>query len=174
MLNSRYLSDLVPAVRARAEVVHAQLAAEGIDHVFASTLRDLESQAVLFRQGRPFSAIKAKADKLRARGFDYLAEVIMRVGPQHGPAIVTYAGPGESWHNYAEAFDCYPIVHGKLARDEDPVWQRYGAIVEAHGLVWAGRWPSFTEFPHAQLRAGSSPLNVLSPLEVRRALAAWL
>lgn len=177
MLNSRAFYDLTPRVRAMAEAVQTRAHAKGFDLVFASTLRDLEAQAVLYRTNRPLAAIQEKVAKCRARGFDFLADVIQRVGPQAGDGtgrLKTNAAPGESWHNYAEAFDAYPLGAGKLAGDSDPIWQVYGGCVEAVGLVWSGRWTTFRELAHAQLRAGANPLKVLSPLEVRRALERWL
>jgi peptidoglycan L-alanyl-D-glutamate endopeptidase CwlK len=187
MQNSRDLADLTPFMRERVAELRARLVNQGVQHVVASTLRDLESQAVIFRTGRPFSDptfpknlggdIKTKLEKFRARGLDFLAEVVMRVGPQAGARgrIITKAAPGESWHNYGEAVDIYPLAGGKLITDaDDPAWQVYGRAVEASGLEWAGRWTGFVEMPHAQLREGGNPLKILPPLEIRRALARWL
>lgn len=176
MLNSRSLDDLTPDTAVKAQAMLAGGRRLGLDILVASTLRDLEAQAVLFRTNRTGAEIQVKLDKLRGRGFDYLADVIQRVGPQpdDGRGHLTNAAPGESWHNYGQALDCYPLVHGKLAGDGDPRWQLYGQAVEAAGLQWAGRWTTFREMPHAQLGQGSNPLKVLPPMQVRAALARWL
>ena len=183
MLNSRSIMDLVPEAQGKAHAAQEAFLRAGLDVVISSTLRDLESQAVLFRTNRPWSDpkfakgdIQTKVAKFRARGFPELADVIMRVGPQAGDGggLKTQAAPGESWHNYARAFDGFPLIHGKLAGDNDPAWQKYGAAVESVGLRWAGRWVSFKEMAHAQMDEGSNPLKVLGPVEVRKALAAWL
>ena len=70
-----------------------------------------------------------------------------------------------------EAFDAVPMVGGKPQwQTEAPQWQTYGKAVMAAGLVWAGTWTEFREYPHAQLRAGSNPLKVLTAAQVREAL----
>ncbi|MBK5230848.1 MAG: M15 family metallopeptidase, partial [Thermoleophilia bacterium] len=83
---------------------------------------------------------------------------------------VTNARGGDSMHQYGAAFDAVPLRHGKLVWgtrgdgiDDDPtdddtddleLWQRLGAIGEACGLEWAGRWKRFREFPHFQYTGG--------------------
>lgn len=79
----------------------------------------------------------------------------MDVGPQAGRAIVTYAGPGQSMHNYRLAFDAVPMRDGKPVwgtrqPDDLALWKRYGTIGEAVGLEWAGSWTRLREFPHMQ------------------------
>lgn len=90
--------------------------------------------------------------------------------------VVTNAKPGRSKHNVvladgtpaAEAFDIVPLRNGKPVwgtsgdgidddpaddeRDDLEVWQRVGEHGEAVGLSWAGRWTSFKEFPHFEIK----------------------
>ncbi|MBA1147431.1 M15 family metallopeptidase [Ectothiorhodospiraceae bacterium WFHF3C12] len=154
---SRSLEDLDPRVQARANAVLAD-ASGRVDLLVYCTHRPVTEQARLYRKGRPFSEIQAKADELDTRyGRPGLAEVLISVGPQYGPRIVTHAGPGQSLHNYGLAFDAVPLEGGKpvwgTEADEDlALWRAFGDLVRQNDLEWAGDWESFTEFPHAQLR----------------------
>lgn len=69
-------------------------------------------------------------------------------------SIVTNAKGGQSFHNYGCAFDVVPIVNGKL--DWNYPFSKLGAIGEACGLEWGGRWPKFKDEPHFQFTAGYS------------------
>jgi peptidoglycan L-alanyl-D-glutamate endopeptidase CwlK len=74
--------------------------------------------------------------------------------------VVTNARAGQSKHNTmlngvpaAEAFDFASFVNGvAMWSDKHPAWATAGAIGEALGLSWAGRWVSFLEFPHLELK----------------------
>jgi peptidoglycan L-alanyl-D-glutamate endopeptidase CwlK len=161
---SRKINDLIPEMREKAEKVVQRCADQNVDLLIYCTLRSLEEQARLYRKTRTRWAIEQKMNSLKARGFAFLAEILAGVGPQEGPLgrHVTCAGPGESWHNYARAFDAVPLVDGKEAWDVDAFareWEIYGEAAEAAGLQWAGRWVTFKEYPHAQLPQGSNPLK---------------
>lgn len=144
MINSRNIDDLTSLVRYRARNFLAACNAAGLDVLVTSTLRDHEAQAALYAQGR------TKPGR-----------------------IVTWALPGQSWHNWGRAFDVVPLRYGKLVWgtggngiDDNPaddltddleLWQRIGELGEAHGLEWAGRWPrDKREFPHFQFTDGQS------------------
>lgn len=140
MINSRDIKDLHPHVRKLAERFLTACAAEGINVIITSTLRDHESQAALYAQGR------TKPGK-----------------------IVTNAKAGQSWHNYGLAFDFCPVVGGKAQWSDIKLFTRCGEIAESVGLEWAGRWKSFKELAHvqatagltlAQLQAGKTPVFV--------------
>ena len=98
----------------------------GIELIITSTLRDNEAQNELFAQGR------TKAGR-----------------------VVTNARGGDSFHNYAVAYDVVPVVAGKpIWEAENPIWQEVGRIGRECGLEWAGDWRSFREFPHFQFTNG--------------------
>lgn len=122
MINSRSLDDLRPDARELCEKFKRQCAAEGIDILVTSTLRDNDCQAQLFAQGRTTPGRR-----------------------------VTNAKPGESFHNYGVAFDFVPMTMGKPNWDDLKLLNRCGQIAEACGLEWAGRWQSFRELLHCQL-----------------------
>jgi peptidoglycan L-alanyl-D-glutamate endopeptidase CwlK len=114
-----------------AENMVADCKRHGIDIMITSTYRDNESQAALY--------------------------AIARTAP--GARTVTNAKPGQSFHNYRCAFDVVPIVNGKpfwdtKSKEGIAFWNKIGAIGEACGLEWAGRWVTFKEFAHFQYTGG--------------------
>ena len=169
---SRKLEDLSTDISKNALRVLKVLDDVGVDLLIYCTLRPLEEQARLYRQSRPWSKIKDKIIKLNNRGYDYLGSVLDEVGPCNGPHV-TNAGPGESWHNYAEAWDAVPLIGGKPAWNyfnAKSEWDAYGECVRQVGMVWAGDWTSFREYPHAQLRAGGNPLREHNPEQIQELL----
>ncbi|MCF8373941.1 MAG: M15 family metallopeptidase [Bacteroidales bacterium] len=169
---SRDLNDLVPQVKENALSVIKRCKDSSFDLLIYCTLRSLQEQAKLYRQSRPISEINVKIEKFRNRGFNFLADILVEVGPCSGPHV-TNAGPGESWHNYAEAWDAVPMVNGKPAwnyMDAKEQWDAYGEAVRQIGMEWAGDWTSFREFPHAQLRSGGNPLKTLTPDQIQEIL----
>lgn len=126
MINSRSLDDLVPAVKELALKHIASCKEAGIDLLVYCTYRDAESQAALYAQGRT------------APG-----------------KIVTNAKPGDSYHNWQCAYDCVPLIQGKAAWRNTELYAKVGALGEALGLEWAGRWKgSLKETAHFQYRGG--------------------
>ncbi len=126
------------------------------------TLRTCSEQARIYRKTRTNKEIEAKIQSLKDRGLDFLAQELIKVGPQAGTigAHLTKAGPGESWHQFGEAIDAAPLVDGKLQWDESAIeWEIYGAAAAYVGLTWSGNWKSFKELPHVQVSNLSSPLT---------------
>ena len=128
---SRRLEDLDPELRKLAQRHQDACAVLGIDLLIYCTYRSNAEQAELYVQGRT------------ALG-----------------RIRTYAKPGASNHNAtrdgipaARAYDCVPIRQGKaIWNNDDPAWEIVGEEGEKLGLSWAGRWLSFREFPHFELK----------------------
>lgn len=167
---SRNISDLVEELQQKADQVLAYCNQREVDLLIYCTYRSPQEQARLYRQSRTGAQIRTKVDSLRNRGFGELGEILIQVGPQEGKlgAHVTFAGPGESWHNFRRAFDAVPLISGKAMWEKrHPHWQVYGAAARDAGLEWAGDWTKFKEFPHVQLASGGNPLRVLRPEEVR-------
>jgi len=153
---SRELADLTPETRKKAMAFLVLCRERGLDVLIYNTLRTLEAQARLFRRGRDFIEIQNKAvemEKVHKR--KDLGLLLLNVGPQFERKIVTHAGPGQSVHNYGQAFDFVPLHDGKPVwgtRDlEDyQLWNACGAAVEDAGLEWGGHWKTLKDFPHAQ------------------------
>jgi len=132
MINSRNLSDLVPACKERAKMFLNLAKDAGIDLLVTSTYRDNESQSALFSQGRTKPG-----------------------------AIVTNAKPGQSWHNWRCAFDVVPLRNGKpvwgTSGTDGDLWRKIGEMGESVGLEWAGRWTGkLREMAHFQYTGGLS------------------
>lgn len=171
---SRSLKKLVPEAAQKAERVRTYCAVRGVPILIYCTLRSLEEQAKLYRQSRSYATIVAKMNALTDAGFGFLAEIIEKVGPQSGPHV-TNAAPGESWHNYAEAFDAVPLLGGKALwqyEGNEKAWNTYGEAVRKEGMQWAGDWKTFRELPHAQLSQAGNPLELHSPKEIQEKLYA--
>lgn len=163
------LKRLSPQVRRKAEEVISLCGKEHFDLIIFSGLRKLEEQAIRYRQSRSWEEIKQKIKQLRNNGFSYLADIIEEVGPREGP-FITYNAPGESWHNYAEAWDAVPYVKYRLAWNYKVYvnkWKIYGDAVRKVGMHWGGNMPQYEYyFSHAQLQQDSNPLQVLTPDQV--------
>ncbi len=122
MINSRSLDELLPSVKLLAIAFQSKCEAEGIEIIFTSTYRDMDSQNALYAQGRTTPGKR-----------------------------VTNAQAGKSFHNYRMAFDFVPIKNGKAQWDDTKTFTKCGQIAESLGLEWAGRWKSFPELAHCQL-----------------------
>lgn len=154
---SRKISDLQDPFFSSAKLFIAECEKEGLQVLIYCTKRTFEEQARLFRQGRSLQEIQNKAVELKqVYKRPDLAEILLNVGPQKGNRVVTWAGPGQSLHNYAYAFDGCPTREGKPVwgtKDPDDLalWMKYGEIAKRLGLVWAGDWSAAKrEFPHVQ------------------------
>lgn len=137
MIASRRLEDLHPAARRRAVAFLGACKREGIEGLIYCTFRDAEAQAAEYAKGRTVPG-----------------------------DIVTWAKPGESWHQYRLAFDCVPLVNGKpvwnrVTRAERELWDRVGKAGESVGLEWSGRWKGRRrETAHFQFTGGFSLANL--------------
>ena len=124
MINSRDIDDLTPDTSEKCRAFVAACFRMGIDVLITSTYRDSESQALLYAQGRTAPGQR-----------------------------VTNAGPGKSMHNHKVAFDFVPVVAGKAVWNDHKAWNACGAIAEAVGLEWGGRWKAVDK-PHCQNTQG--------------------
>ncbi|HEX7766001.1 MAG TPA: M15 family metallopeptidase [Nitrospira sp.] len=129
MITSRSLDDLIPPVKARAEQFLALCHEHGLDILVTCTYRDMEAQARLYAQGRSLPG-----------------------------QIVTYAQPGDSWHNWRRAFDIVPLRAGKpvwsiRGHDKD-LWMLAGRLGQSVGLEWGGEWDRHPDYPHFQDKTG--------------------
>jgi peptidoglycan L-alanyl-D-glutamate endopeptidase CwlK len=139
LINSRNLSDLVPAVKLKVDQFMASCAAHNIDVIITSTYRDIESQDALYAQGR---TVPGK--------------------------IVTNAKGGYSFHNYRCAIDVVPIVNGKADWDgSHPVWEQIGSLGKEAGLDWAGEWKTFKELAHFQYTGGLTLADLKSGKQIK-------
>lgn len=160
---SRDLSLLEPEFRGDVEGVLGECEGLGVTMRPFFTLRDPFEQARLWRQSRPIMQIMAKVAELEAAGAEFLAHVLVVVGPQFG-RHVTNAIPGLSWHQWGEAVDCFWLVDGEAewsTRKKRPIadgrevngYRLYGELAVEAGLTSGGFWTSLKDWPHLQKRS---------------------
>lgn len=113
---------LEPIVAHKAEQLIALASLHGLDLRITEGYRSIERQNELYAQGRTTSG-----------------------------NIVTNAKGGESYHNFAVAFD---VADRKKGYDIN--WELVGKIGKTLGLEWGGDWASFADRPHFQYTAGFS------------------
>ncbi len=66
--------------------------------------------------------------------------------------IVTYAQPGESYHNFGMAFDFAVLgQQGVVWNPEHREWRAFVRMGKRAGFDWGGDWSSFKDYPHLQL-----------------------
>lgn len=106
------LNDLVPELRPLVTQLLDKCAARNVRMVPNQTLRSPAQQAKYWRQSRSLVEINQAIAMLRAAGASYLADVLESVGPQSGDEV-TKVLPGNSWHQWGEAIDCFWEVDGK-------------------------------------------------------------
>ena len=133
-----------------------------------SGYRDPVEQSALWRQSRPSWKVRAKVNQLRDAGAYFLADCIDKAGPSSGPHVTNAYG-GMSWHNFAEAADCYWEVNGRAIWDvtDDPQngYRVYGALAERYGLTSLGHEYGW-DWVHVQLRPETSPHKLYDLLEI--------
>jgi hypothetical protein len=169
--STRDLNALVPEFRLQVVALLDRCASRGTPMRPYFTLRSPFEQARLWRQSRSREQIAAKIAELESKSAPFLADCIRRVGPQHGDPV-TNAVPGLSWHQWGEAVDCFWLVDGQAEWSPRKEinglngYQVYAREAQAAGLTAGGLWPSFKDWPHVQLRSASSPLGVMSLVEI--------
>jgi len=119
------LTLLKPIVESKARKLLEEAKKKGIVLIVTSSLRTFAEQDALYAQGR--------------------------TKPGN---IVTNAKAGQSWHNWACAFDVVALKNG--SPDWNCDWSEIGKLGESVGLEWGGRWVRFVDRPHFQYTAGYS------------------
>ena len=138
---SRNLRDLETVFGDQIEGILYDLLKEGFHLRPFYTQRTVWEQAKLWRQSRTFVEIGNAAEMLARENAPWLAEVLMGVGPQQG-LWATNALPGQSWHQWGQAVDCFVVDEQGRAiwyRDH-PGYQRYAAIAKEKGLNAGAYW----------------------------------
>lgn len=165
---SRDLADLESEFRELVETVIEDCADHGFKLVPYSTLRTAEEQAKLWRQGRSSGEIQAEIQRLASQGAPELSRVLESVGPQYGDRV-TNALPGESWHNYGKACDCYVEEDGEAIWDANhPGYRIYAHFATLRGLTAGYYWDGFQDPPHIQASRQSNPVSTMTWAEVEK------
>jgi peptidoglycan L-alanyl-D-glutamate endopeptidase CwlK len=151
---SANLLDLEPETRAMAQAAFATWAREGLLLRATQTLRTYAEQDAIYAKGRTKSGEPCwHRGEMRPRPVGSCAD--HRLG-----ASVTNARGGYSWHCFGRAFDVaeqgvtpYDLGFPGPA-DDEPLWEKIGAIGESFGLEWGGRWKGRVDRPHFEHRGG--------------------
>lgn len=127
-------TELHPLVAEKTDQLIETAAEEDIQIVITETVRTMEQQEKLYAQGRT-----AEGD------------------------IVTYARPGEAYHNYGLAVDfAIENRNGEVIWDTSydgnnngkSDWMEVVDIAKELGFEWGGDWYGFKDYPHLQMTFG--------------------
>jgi hypothetical protein len=161
------LNDLVPEFRAKVVAALKALADEGSVFRPYFTLRDPVTQARLWRQSRSKAVVDQQVAGLRAQSCDFIAACFDKAGPADGP-WATNALPGQSWHQYGEAVDCFLVDASGSPVWESPKYGRFGQVGDQNGMWWGGH---FGDNDHWQNRRTEPPESFGSLKQINDALA---
>ncbi len=125
---SRKSEDLIPVLAIKAKELQKQtLAKHSIEILIYCTYRSFAEQELEYSKGR------------------------LTPGK-----IVTYALPGDSFHNYGLAFDCGPIKNLQVDWENTEAFTKIGEIGEGLGLRWGGKFKKPVDMPHFEMSFGFS------------------
>lgn len=147
------LALLVDDFEADVRRLLADLLREGYHLRAFFTRRNPWDQARLWRQSRTTQEIHRVAAMLAREGAPFLRDVLLSVGSQEG-RWATNALPGQSWHQWDEAVDCFVQEHGTAVwRRSHLGYLRYAELARERGLVAGYFWRS-QDAVHVQKRGG--------------------
>lgn len=132
---------LEPEFRDKINLVLEDCKRKGFELRPFFTIRDVLEQARLWRQSRPLTEIERVVRKLRREGASFIADAVEQVGPQHG-RWATNNLPGQSWHQWGLAIDCYVIADGghSVWSSKHPGYLAYAEASKAQGLTAGYYW----------------------------------
>lgn len=120
--SEKTIATLLPEVQPLARALVQKAAVNGITIKIISGHRSYAEQDALYAQGRTAPGKK-----------------------------VTNARGGYSNHNFGIAFDV-GVFSGRQYLGESPKYKAVGVLGMELGLEWGGKWTSFADEPHFQLR----------------------
>jgi hypothetical protein len=119
----RDLDKLEPAFRERLQNAIGAATLAGLMPIVTETIRTVERQRELYAQGRTAPGkIVTQCDGVSKR----------------------------SRHQSGEAADVCPRVDGRIDWTRRDLFDRWGSIAEASGLVWGGRFKAY-DGPHVEM-----------------------
>lgn len=151
------LTDLVPAFREPCEeLLHVCWEKNKERFVPYCTLRTPIEQAKLWRQSRSIATIKTQLARLRVNSAHFIADCIEKVGPQNGKPV-TGSIPGQSWHQFGEAMDCFYVDSDGQESWHSNYYRFYATTAQRLGLTCGHFW-RIVDSGHVQFRS-ESPLE---------------
>lgn len=147
------LNSLQPEFQEKIEILLKECEKQGIVMRPFFGVRDVYTQSKLWRQSRSIHEIKKAVSFLRRQQADYLADVLEQTEPQIG-RWATNALPGESWHQWGEAVDCFVLDQesGKaIWSSKHEGYRVYAEQAKKLGLTSGHYWQN-PDSVHVQLR----------------------
>ena len=123
--SEKNIVTLVPSAQIKAREWLIKCLGAGINVKIIAGNRTYQEQSELYAQGRTKSGQK-----------------------------VTNAQAGYSWHNFGVAWDFVVFDAKGEPLWDSPLMKKCGEIAESLGLEWGGRWTSFPDVPHIQVKTG--------------------
>jgi len=146
---SRDLYDLIPTFRAKVVRLLADCGDKDVVMRPFFTLRTPFDQAKIWRSTRSVEEVEDSCRMLEDNDALFLADVLWRVGPQFAPrgtrGHLTYVLPGQSWHQWGEAVDCYwydPETRSANWDDRGYGYKTYAEIAQMAGMEAGFYWRS--------------------------------
>jgi len=153
-----------PGLARRVRALLMACEAKGCPMRVTQGLRDGMEQTALYAQGRQGLDEVNRLRKLAC---------LPPITSEQNQCPVTDARLGFSYHNYGLAIDlCYATGDPYHEDGHSLTWEQIGAMIEANGLVWGGRFRMRPDRPHCQwsdgvsladLRAGKVPPMEATP-----------
>lgn len=130
--NTKEIDKLIPSLQVKANELIRLCHCANVAILVYSGLRTFVEQNAEYAKGR----------------------TILKTADGKRQAKVTKAMAGQSYHNYGLAFDCAPVVNGKIdwSGTSSP-WRSLGALGKSLGLTWGGDW-KMKDLPHFEYRNG--------------------
>jgi len=150
---ARSLKKLHADFRGPAEELIERVSLRGYTMRPFYTHRTVRQQAKLWRQSRSRVQIDAAISVLFREKANFLACILEGVGPQHG-RWATNALPGQSWHNWRYALDCFLQIDGKANWDSGHEGYRVYAETAVDMGMTAGYYWRSRDAVHVQQTDG--------------------
>lgn len=161
---SRSLDDLTPELHLKIVTLLQNCATRGVEFVPYFTLRSPQDQAALWRQSRGVAAIDTEIALLQSLGAPWLAQVLRDAPSKPGP-WATNGVPGNSWHQWGEACDCYWKTPTGIQWTDGQGYEVYALEAQKLGLT-IGRLFMTPDIDHVQWRSQGAPSYLYSWPEI--------
>jgi hypothetical protein len=155
---SRNLNDLVPEMAEKARALILKCEQRGVIMRPFFTVRGPAVQGRLYRQGRTEDSVSFAVAGMLASGAQRLSRCLK--GTHKGGPTITRATPGNSWHQWGEAMDCFvadPDTGKAIWTTSHSGYRIYAEEATALGLTAGYYFASIPDAVHVQLRPESSP-----------------
>lgn len=153
-IESRDVGTLTSAMGAKVADLLAACAKKNLKVVPYSCRRGPATQARLWCRSRTLEEVSVRRQLMFGAGAPTLASLLKDEWASLG-RWSTNALPGQSWHQWGEACDCYIDVGGKAIWVSSQYDLVYGAIAKALGLTSGALWLKNKDPGHVQLRSGT-------------------